>query len=445
MGGEEDRAGAEAIQGAWRALLSFAEHDFGGCNRAMAAVSAGVRAGAATEALTTARALCPDLDEAKERSHRQLTAEVPRFAWQGGWVTFDLGRCAVISLLDRLGREWVPTQGGLGLGEFVRTLYRDDKKVPSVFPQAIPSPSALLSEGMSAERGEESVQIRMRGERWGFRFAAHWTFHVAHPWIDVTYDLEGGWSEQAQSVQFCFPLAVEHPVYRYDVPGAVLVAGPVAAGGDDLPGANPALFAAQTFAAAHGVDQGALLLTPDAPLIQFGPGVVTLPGVCAMQIPAQIVSMPLMNLTRNDWQLGQGGQRRWSFRYRLVLSAQGYEPLGCIREAQRFGTPPFLQVPEDGSSVPGLDVLEVRFDGGPVIAVKVAEDGERLIVRLWNLLNRVAKGSLRLPMGFAYAQCCDALERPIDSLVVEQGCVQFGVDGRGIMTVALCRGSQRAD
>jgi len=89
--------------------------------------------------------------------------------------------------------------------------------------------------------------------------------------------------------------------------------------------------------------------------------------------------------------------------------------------------------------VPGLEALEVRFEGGPVIAFKVAEDGERLIVRLWNLLNRTAEGWLSLPVGFAHAQRCDALERPVDSLVVEQGCAHFDVERRGIMTVALCR------
>ncbi len=439
MGGKEERAGAEAIRRGWRALLSFAEHDFGGCNRAMAAVSAGVRAGAAVEALTTARALSPDLDEAKERHQGQPTAESTRFAWQGGRVTFCPERCAVASLMDQRGREWVPTQCGLGLGEFVRTLYRSDSAAPAIFPEIIPSPSKPLVERLSLERDGEGVHIRVEGEHWGFRFATHWVFHAVHPWMDVTYDLEGGWSEQAQSVQFCFPLVVERPVYRYDVAGAILVAGPAEAGGDDLPGANPVLFAAQSFAAAHGADQGAILLTPDAPLVQFGPDAVALPGACATRIPAQIVSMPLMNLTRNDWQLGQGGQRRWRFRYRLVFSDGGYEPLGVVREAQHFCTPPFLQVPGEGPVLAGLDALEVRFDGGPVTAFKAAEDGERLIVRLWNVLDQPVRGSLRLPAGFAHAQRCDALERPKDPLAVEQGRAQFDVERRGILTLALCR------
>jgi alpha-mannosidase len=169
---------------------------------------------------------------------------------------------------------------------------------------------------------------------------------------------------------------------------------------------------------------------------------VALPEVSTTEIPAQLVSMPMMNLTRNDWQFGQGGQRRWSFRYRLVFSDAGYEPLRGIREAQHFCAPPFLQAPGEASLVPGLDVLEVHFEGGPVVAFKVAEDGERLILRLWNLVNQTVRGWLRMPVGFAHAQRCDALERPLDVLIVDQGRAQFDAERRGIVTIALCRGPQ---
>ena len=79
--------------------------------------------------------------------------------------------------------------------------------------------------------------------RSGFHMNSTWFFHTAKPWIDITYRFQDGWTDDPQSVEFCFPLALENPQYRYDTSGAILIAGPKDKGGDDLPGANPELFA----------------------------------------------------------------------------------------------------------------------------------------------------------------------------------------------------------
>lgn len=147
----------------------------------------------------------------------------------------------------------------------------------------------------------------------------------------------------------------------------------------------------------------------------------------------------MMNLTRNDWQCGQGGARQWAFRYRLVLT-ESYDPLQAIREAQRFGVPPHLQVPGEEPAVAGLRAIDVGFDGGPVTALKVAEDGSRLVLRLWNVLDRPASGTARLPEGFGKAERCDGLERRLQDLPVKGGQVRFTVRPRGVLTVAFCRG-----
>jgi len=283
------------------------------------------------------------------------------------------------------------------------------------------------------------VEVRTDGEQWGFRFSTHWFFHSQHPWLDVTYYLSDGWSDEAQTVQFCFPLALTNPIYRYDTAGAVLVAGPVASGGDDLPGSNPELFAVQTFASANDKSRGVILLTPDAYLVQFGPQAVRASGYRVVDIPAQITSLPMMNLTRNDWQFGQGGQRQWTFRYRLIFTLGRYKPLLPICEAQRFGVPPYLQVPGQKPPLQGLEALDISFESGPVTTFKVAEDGKRLILRFWNILDSPSEGRLKLPPGYASANICDALERPKRSLSIKQGRVDFAVDAHGLLTIALCQ------
>ena len=235
-----------------------------------------------------------------------------------------------------------------------------------------------------------------------------------------------GWTDDPQTVEFCFPFALENPTYRYDGPGAILRAGPKGAGGDDLPGANPELYAGLTFAAATGNGHTALVLGPDALLWRFG-----------ADSDARITSMPMMNLTGNDHQFGQGGWRNWTFRYRIVLLDTEFHPVQAIQEAQQFETAPFVQAPGQAPAVPGLEPLDIDFSGGPLLAFKTAEDGQRLILRFWNVTDRPADGSLQLPPGWARAELCDALERPQKPLDITGGRAHFTADPRAIATLAL--------
>jgi hypothetical protein len=213
----------------------------------------------------------------------------------------------------------------------------------------------------------------------------------------------------------------------------------VGAGGDDLPGFNPSLYAGQTFASVEGNDAGAIVLTPDACLVQFGESAVLIPCIDPGCIPAQIVSMPMMNLTRNDWQFCQGKECRWVFSYRLLLSSRMGDRLAPLSEVQRFGVPPWLQLNGRGAALPCMDALEIDFAGGPMLALKEAEDGERVVLRLWDAPDRPVEGSLRLPGGFAGGEQCDGLERPRVSLRVRKGRPRFVTPARDVLTLALCR------
>lgn len=276
------------------------------------------------------------------------------------------------------------------------------------------------------------MQITADFDLSAFHVDSRWFFHAANPWIDVIYRLKNGWSDEPQTVEFCFPFAIADPVYRYDSPGAIIKAGSRRTGGDDLAGANPRLYAGVTFAAASGSDRTALLLTPDSLLLRFGGD--------SREAPAQITSMPMMNLTGNDWQFGQGGWNEWTFRYRIVLLDEGFKPVRAVQEAQQFATPPFLLVPGQPPSVAGLQALELDFPGGPLLAFKVAEDDRRLILRFWNVLNRAVQGSLKLPAGWTQAELCDALERSGKPLDAVEGRIRFNAGPLEIRTIALAKG-----
>jgi hypothetical protein len=113
--------------------------------------------------------------------------------------------------------------------------------------------------------------------------------------------------------------------------------------------------------------------------------------------------------------------------------------LQIVHEAQWYGVPPYLRLPGEEGVLPGLAALEVAFGGGPVVAFKVADDGKRLILRLWNVLDRPEQGTARLPEGCVRAEQCDALKRRIGDLGVERGRMVCTVSARGIGTVAFCR------
>ncbi|MFC1633776.1 glycosyl hydrolase-related protein [Planctomycetota bacterium] len=412
-------------------LLKFAEHDFGGTDRQRAAMSAGARVSAVTQAMDIARTLAPESEVQPAPAANDFQAEDTTFSWRGGRVVFDPGRCGATSIVDAEKREWIPEGSKKALGEFVHTRYRSRAKPESVFPKTLDSSDELILRNLIRRRAERGVEINADFYRSGFHIESTWLFHTAKPWIDIKYRLRDGWTDAPQSVEFSFPLALENPRYRYDAPGAILVAGPKITGGDDLLGANPELYAGVTFAAASSGGRTVLLLTPDTLLLRFGSN--------AFGIPTQITSMPMMNLTGNDHQFGQGGRREWTFSYRIVLLDEDFNPVRAIQEAQQFATPPFLQAPGQAPVVSGLKELDIDFSGGPLLTFKTAEDNQRLILRFWNVQDRVSQGSLKLPMGWTRAEMCDALERPVKPLDIRESWIRFSAEPRGILTVALSK------
>ncbi len=112
-------ADAVAIRRGFDALLRYAEHDFGGTDRARAAISAGVRAAAATEALAIGRALAPAEASVVSVKLNASETEAFTFDWRGGHVRFDPLLGAVTSLTGADGAERVPQRCGIALGEFV--------------------------------------------------------------------------------------------------------------------------------------------------------------------------------------------------------------------------------------------------------------------------------------------------------------------------------------
>ncbi len=446
--GNADPKTKSALDQALQACLRFAEHDFGGVDLRTAAISAGVRAGAAMEARTITQSLSPVHICSPASLSGDIVIEDAIFDWRGWKVHFDRDRNSIVSLLDTNNHEWIAQTNWMGLGTFWHALYPDEQLRKTVLPQSLDHESSFELHDFTCRRADSGVEIKVSSSQWGFRVDTRWFFHSDQPWIDIVYDLSDGWSDDAQTVQICFPFSLANPVYTYDMAGTVLQAGSIQAGGDDLPGANPVLHAMQNYAQisseADGAARSVILLSPDAPLVQFGISPANMGGVNFGSVPSAMISMPMMNLTRTDWSFNQGGENGWQYRYRLILTDHlSTDPvlrkLLPFKEAQYFAVPPFLQVPGTPPVIAQMADLNINFEGGPVTAFKCAEDGERLILRVWNILDHPVMGTVDLPQAYQSAEITDALERRLGHVAVIEGVVMFTAPADSLLTLAFVK------
>ena len=130
-GNNENRA---LLQHGFSELLKFAEHDFGGTDRQRAAMSAGARASAVTQAMDVGRSLAPQVEKDPTLSTYEFREEELTFQWRGGQVVFDPNQCGVVALTDPHGGMWVPRRPDICLGAFKHTFYQSRAKSDSVFP-----------------------------------------------------------------------------------------------------------------------------------------------------------------------------------------------------------------------------------------------------------------------------------------------------------------------
>jgi hypothetical protein len=448
----------QTLDTAYRALLRFAEHDMGGCRLANAAIAAGNRAAATARALTIAHTLAAPaqvadtLTSGERVSPWRCTDEASspvELSWRGGLVVLDPQRGAVTALRDNGGVEWMSSDAGLGLGEMVLTHYAGEGPFREVLPTPLPGDPHPLAEAVLQREAPEAIEVRIQGRRWGIEYEALWRFHHQADIIDVTYRLCGGWDAVPQSLQIAFPLALnagpEQPIrYHHDSVGAIVAVGRAQEGGEELPGANPVLRALHTFAAAHETPsleptyappRGAVLLSPDAHLVLFGQA----PALDIGPASAGITSMPLVNLTRNDLQLVQGGRDAWTFRYRLILERAPFDALRALHHAQGFAESPFPWLAGIGPSLPGLQELEIDYSAGPLLSCRAMREGDGLLLRFWNVLDQPAEGTLLLPEGYCSAERCDALDRRLAPLALDGRRARFDVRPRGLVTIALRR------
>jgi len=341
---------------------------------------------------------------------------------------------AISSLYDQnLKRELVNPAFGYGLNQF---LHHSDGILSTTTLQKVTLYSSPLSNRMVVELRFPQGSLRTT-----------YTLYSDLPYLDISNEIERPATHEPQCSWFAFPFAVAHGsdlpggAYFYDSPGAILHAGAIQDGGDQIPGAGMTCFCVQSFLAVQGAQAHAVLATPDAHLFQFGEHILQKPLADSHPASALALSNVMNNFTRNDHATNQGGQTRFTFRYRLGCGSGALAPDAALRLAGSFARPAasaWLSTVNNTASVAPNPQSFLSVSPANVIAttLKVAENDQGLVLRLWEAGGKDTQATIDLrALAVKYAYHCDLLERVIESLDILDGQVRLDIPARGLAAI----------
>ena len=251
---------------------------------------------------------------------------------------------------------------------------------------------------------------------------------------DLTYAKEAAY--------FAFPWAAANPTFRFD--GAV---GWIDPEKDMLLGGCNEWFAPQNWV---NVEDGAASLTVtamDAPLVSLG-------DINRGRWPAKFIktssgvfSYALNNYWFTNTPPGQSGEFTFSY---AITSARHFEPEGVGRFAREVRSPleasqlrpfdKFLDREPAPGSLPAAEasLAAVEPDNVIVSALKGAEDGGGLVLRLQEIAGRAAEGRLTLPLlTVGSAHEANGVEVPGKTLESDAHSVRYRIGPHQVLTLRL--------
>jgi hypothetical protein len=242
-----------------------------------------------------------------------------------------------------------------------------------------------------------------------------------------------------EAVYFAFPLAMEHPRFRYEIQNGV-----VDPSRDQLPGAGKEWFSVQHWVAAEEGGMTAALVPVDASLVCLGDIFrATWPKEFG-QRPGTIFSYVMNNYWDTNYAAGQGGD--FTFRYVLTsgdhlpsprLSRLGWEEMTPPEVDQITSQDKALDSPRP---LPAAQDSFIQVDQRDVVLVtwKMAEDGDGTILRFLEVGGQAATVEVQTPrVDVQSAWSSDALERKQAALETSAHGFRFSVKPFQIVTVRL--------
>jgi alpha-mannosidase len=243
-----------------------------------------------------------------------------------------------------------------------------------------------------------------------------------------------------EGVYFAFPLAMEHPEFRYEVQNGV-----VDPAKDMLPGAGLEWFSVQHWAAVQNGSAAAAILPLDASLVTLG-GIAR--GVWPTQFGERkptIFSYVMNNYWDTNYRAAQGGD--FTFRYVFTssskldvaaLSRLGWEESTPLEVDQITSQDKALNLPRplDGKQA---SFLQVNQPNVLLLTWKQAEDAQGNILRFLDLGGEAAPTEVTIPLlDVQSAWSCNAMEANQQSLPLTSGHgFRFEIKPHQILTVRV--------
>ena len=242
-----------------------------------------------------------------------------------------------------------------------------------------------------------------------------------------------------EGVYFAFPLAMDHPQFRYEIQN-----GSVDPNRDQLPGAGKEWLSVQHWVAAEQGGVTAALVPVDAPLVCLGDIVRGTWPVEFGQRPGTIFSYVMNNYWDTNYAAGQGGD--FTFRY-VLTSGSNLEPASLSRLGLEEMSPLELDLitSQDKAlnSPRPLDpvrssFLQVNNPDVVLVTWKKAEDGQGTVLRFLEVAGKESSVEVQTPLfEVKSAWASDALERKQGALSATSHGFRFAVKPFQIVTVRL--------
>jgi hypothetical protein len=377
----------------------------------------------------------------KKSSSEQVLTEVPAPA-EADWTIQNQAFCLKVDPITGAVRSFcgLKQQAELenstsryGINQF---LHHSDRVLSTTTLQKVTKTISPLA---------SRLVVEMRFPQGSLR--STYTLYPDLPYLDISNEIERPASHEPQCSWFAFPFAVEPGrdlpggAYFYDSPGAILHAGAIEDGGDQIPGAGMTCFCVQSFLAVQGAQAHAVLASPDAHLFQFGEHILLTPLADSRPRSPLALSNVMNNFTRNDHATNQGGQTRFTFRYRLGCASGPISPDAALRFAGSFARPAgaawlsaanplsiVAPTPQSFLSVSPANVIATTF--------KAADNGQGWVLRLWEVNGKGTQATIDVrALAPKHAYRCDLLERVKESLDLQDGLVRLDIPARGLAAI----------
>jgi alpha-mannosidase len=356
-------------------------------------------------------------------------------------VEFDPASGAIVSIRDKeLGRELVDRKAPYQLNQYLYVAGGNNRTRIVMNPHNPPPALTITVAGHASLQRKrkpgvaEAMFVQSSGTM-APRIAT-----MVHVWekikrIDIVNRFDKTQTYDKEAVYFAFPFAAQEPTFRYEVP-----AGIVDANHDMLPGACRDWFAVQDFVEVAARDAAVVWATPDAPLACFqdinrGRWLTELP-----MTNGHVYSYAMNNYWHTNYKAGQGGTHEFRF---AITSRTRADSAASARFGFEVARPLIgLAVSSNSQgrlAAESTSLIAVAEPNVLLTGVKRSDDGQSLVVRLWELSGRATVAHLRLAPGLraTKAATCNLVEDPGDALSIHDGQLAVPVRGAGLATVRI--------